>query len=135
MEKYTVDPNCQETQIVGEIPAVVIKHFKLVCPLPPVVKMFPGAIKHIKKKHAAIFAAHHQSIPDIITNPDYVGQNPTEPNSVEMYKYFGDTLLVAIKLDPTGYFYLSSFYDLNNAQNKIPKRLKAGRIVVFSDLS
>jgi hypothetical protein len=134
LQKYTIDPNSTETQCVGEIPAVVLKKYNIQCPSPE-VKMYPGAIKHIKKKHATVFGLYYEKIPDIICNPDYVGQNPKEPQSIEMYKYVGDNLLVAIKLDPSGYFYLSTFYDLNNGNTKIHKRLKSGRIVPFSQLS
>lgn len=134
MKTYTIDPNSTDTQCVGEIPEVIIKKYKLNCPSREVL-MFPGAIKHIRKKHAATFALYYDKIPEIIGKPDYVGRNPKEPDSVEMYKYLGDHLLVAIKLDPTGYFYLGSFYDLNNGPNKIAKRLRSGRIVPFSSLS
>ncbi|WEG15064.1 hypothetical protein PU629_00335 [Pullulanibacillus sp. KACC 23026] len=73
-------------------------------------------------------------MPNIISNPDYVGQNPKEPSSIELYKFLTDHLLVAIKLDPSGYLYLSSFYDLHNGSDKIKKRLRTGRIVPFSSI-
>ena len=134
LKTYKIDPNCAETQCVGEIPASIIKKYNLQCPSNEVL-MYPGAIKHIKKKHAATFVLYYERIPEIICNPDYVGQNPKEPQSIEMYKYLDEHFLVAIKLDPTGYFFLSTFYDLNNGQNKIAKRLRSGRIVPFSSIS
>jgi hypothetical protein len=130
---YTVDPNSTDTQCVGILPKKIIKKYGLSCPSDEVY-MYPGAIKHIKKNHAATFALYYDKIPDIISNPDYVGQNPKEPKSVELYKLITDYLLVAIKLDPSGYFYLSTFYDLNNGQTKISKRLRSGRIVPFSSI-
>jgi hypothetical protein len=90
--------------------------------------MYPGLKKHVMKRHPGIFEVYHQYIPDIIKSPDYVGQNPTEPDSVELVKKITDTILLAIKLDPTGYLYVSSFYDLKNAQVKIEKRLRTGRL-------
>lgn len=95
------------------------------------VYIYTGAIKHIKKYHPGIWEQYGQDIPDIIAHPDYIGVNPKVDNSVELYKYVNDNLLLAIKLDPTGYLYVSSFYDLDNAQHKIQKRLKSKRIVAY----
>ncbi|MDQ0160864.1 plasmid-related protein [Alkalibacillus salilacus] len=134
MSDYTIDPNSKETQVVGKIPQKILDHFSINCPNRE-VQMYPGAIKHlIKHDHFNIFMSHHRNIPNMIRNPDYVGQNPKEPNSVELYKQLSETLLVAIKLDPSGYLYLSSLYDLHNADHKIQKCLKSGRIIPFSDI-
>ena len=67
----------------------------------------------------------------ILREPDNIGKNSTEPNSIELYKQLGDHLLLAIKLDPTGYLFVSSLYDLKNAPAKIQKRLASKRIVPY----
>lgn len=90
------------------------------------IYIYPGAIKHIKKKHIEDFNKYFKFIPDIISNPDYVGKNPKEKDSIELIKYIDDNVLVAVKLDPSGYLYLSSMYSLT--ESKVPKRLKSGRI-------
>lgn len=41
--------------------------------------MAPGFRKHVHKKHAA-FVRYIESIPDIVSNPDYIGVHPTESN-------------------------------------------------------
>lgn len=134
MQKYTINPHSQVKQAVGMLPEVIVKTYNLSCPSNEVL-MYPGVIKHLKKReHEETFLTYYDRIPDIISNPDYVGQNPKEPNSIELYKQLDDHLLVAIKLDPSGYFFLSTFYDLNNGAYKIQKRLKSGRIVPFSSL-
>lgn len=134
MQAYKIDPNSQQVQTVGRLPDSIIKNYNLSCPSNEVL-MYPGVIKHLKKRdHYSMFLTYHEQIPDIITSPDYVGQNPKEPNSIELYKVLDDHLLIAIKLDPQGYFFLSSFYDLNNGEHKIQKRLASGRIVEFSSL-
>ncbi|GAA0472754.1 plasmid-related protein [Alkalibacillus silvisoli] len=134
MSNYTINPNSRETQVVGKIPQKILDYLSIKCP-DKEIKMYPGVIKHLSRSgHYNIFMEHYQSIPDMISQPDYVGQNPKEPNSVELYKRLSDTLLVAIKLDPSGYLYLSSFYDLHNADHKIQKRLRSGRIIAFSDI-
>lgn len=98
-------------------------------------KNFPGAIKHIKKRHPGIFEQYYELIPDIIESPDYVGQNPREPStSVELIKLVSEHLLLAVKLDPSGYLYVSTLYDLNNGMIKVQKRLKSGRLIPFNQL-
>lgn len=96
------------------------------------VYMFSGSIKHIKKRHPGIWEKHGQEIPNIISSPDFIGMNPSEPNSLELYKHLSEEVLLAIKIDPTGYMFISSFYNLHNASVKINKRLRNGRIVKYS---
>ncbi len=95
------------------------------------VFIYSGAIKHIKKNHPGVFEQYGHLIPTIVTSPDFVGKNPKEPNSVELYKIVNDHLLLAIKCDPSGYLYVSSLYTLNNGPYKIQKRLASGRIVPY----
>jgi hypothetical protein len=130
--KYTVDPGATTAQLVGKMDTATINSL-LGISLPDVeVYMYPGVIKHIKRKHRGIFETFHHLIPDILLNPDYVGKNPKEPHSVELYKRLSPDLLLAIKLDPSGYLYLSSMYDLNNGETKINKRLASGRVVPYT---
>jgi len=83
------------------------------------------------KNHEEDYNKYFHLIPDMIESPDYIGQNPKEPNSVEIYKVISDHVLIAIKLDPSGYMFLSSMYSLDNGQYKVQKRLKSGRIVPY----
>lgn len=116
-------------QIVGSLKQEITD---LLCiNLPPAdILIYPGAIKHIKKNHEESFIKYFQYIPEIINSPDYVGVNPSEPNSVEFVKIFSDNILVAVKLDPKGYLYLSSMYELTPV--KVPKRIKNGRLKKFT---
>lgn len=123
----------QSRQCVGLLNQVIIDAYNLTCDTNE-VWLYSGAIKHIKKHHPGIYEKYEIHISSIIESPDYVGRNPKEPNSVELYKKVDNNLLLAIKLDPSGYFFLSSLYDLNNAETKIAKRLRSGRIVAFSDI-
>lgn len=131
MPNYTVNPYSSQIQIVGLLDLVSIQTLLGITFPSAEVYMYPGVVKHIKKHHPGIFEQYHHLIPGMIAKPDYVGQNPKEPNSVELYKVVNDHLLMAIKLDPTGYLYLSSFYDLNNGPYKVAQRLSSGRIVPF----
>ncbi|PAF18629.1 hypothetical protein [Terribacillus saccharophilus] len=70
-----VNPNGTKTQTAGKLPEKVINRYNLKCSSNDVL-IFPGAIKHIKKNHEQIFLQHCHHIPSMISNPDYVGQNP-----------------------------------------------------------
>lgn len=127
-----VNPNATNTQLVGIIPECVINHYSIQCASLEVY-MPPGVMKHLKKRgHWNDFLIHHQDIPNMIANPDYAGQNPKEPNTVELYKVIGDHIILPTKLNAASGLFLSSFYILDNGADKIQKRLRAGRIHPFS---
>jgi hypothetical protein len=130
---YSIKITETEVQTVGYVSDEVVNGL-LGLGLPAgEVHLYPGAIKHVKKKHGEEFWNNNYSlIPDILANPDYVGKNPKEPDSIELIKD-GVYLLIAVKWDDDRkYFYLSSFYTLDNGEYKIRKRLSSGRIVPYS---
>ncbi|MCO7138144.1 PBECR2 nuclease fold domain-containing protein [[Clostridium] leptum] len=85
-----------------------------------------GLLKHIEKRHPSC-VSYIELIPSIIENPDYVGHNPKEPDSVELVKVIDKNMQVAIKLDAkNNYLYIASLYDISDV--KIVKRLHSGRL-------
>jgi hypothetical protein len=129
-----INPYATETQLVGIIPECIIKHYSIQC-AGPEVYMPPGVLKHLKKpkqNHWNDFMTYHQDIPAMIAAPDYVGQNPKEPNTVELYKVVSDHVLLPIKFNTDTGLFLSSFYILDNGADKIQKRLRVSRIHPFS---
>ncbi|WP_409276400.1 plasmid-related protein (plasmid) [Neobacillus sp. SCS-31] len=124
----TINPNATTTQLAGYVPQEVLDHYSIQCPSNEVT-IPPGVLKHIRKqRHWVEFMQYYQDIPDMIANPDYAGQNPKEPGTVELYKVINDHLLLAIKVDPSTGLFLSSFYKLDNPQSKVAGRLRNGRI-------
>jgi len=80
--------------------------------------MAPGLRKHVKKRHKD-FLKYLDIISDIITNPDYIGVNPNEPNSVELVKIYDHIILVSVNLSmdtEKKYLYVSSLYDISNGK-------------------
>ncbi|HET7578783.1 MAG TPA: PBECR2 nuclease fold domain-containing protein [Bacillales bacterium] len=135
MGEYAVNSNATERQIVGEVD--IYKVYRLTRVQFPEgagkVFMYPGFIKHLQKNHPGRFEMYYHLIPSIILEPDYIGQNPKELESIELYKRVNDVLLLAIKFDAKrGYLFLASFYELDNWKKKIKKRLRTGRIVPYS---
>lgn len=126
-----VNPYAIETQLVGIIPESIINYYSIECSNLNVY-MPPGVLKHLKKRrHWNDFVKYHQYIPNMIANPDYVGQNPNKPNTLELYKVMNGHILLPIKLNTVTGLFLSSFYRLNNGPNIILQRFRNGRIHPF----
>jgi phage-Barnase-EndoU-ColicinE5/D-RelE like nuclease3 len=130
--KITINPYSKETQLVGIVPKCVVDYYGIPCSSYE-VHMPPGVLKHLKKKgHWQDFLKYFEDIPAAISNPDYAGQNPKEPGTVELYKVMSDHVLIAIKMNPDTGLFLGSFYTLDNGAEKIKKRLRVKRIHPFS---
>lgn len=129
---YTIDINGTSTQTVGKLNLTAVKRLTGLDFPTAEVRLYPGALKHIRKEHSATLNQYGLLIPDMIANPDYIGKHPKEPNSIELIKQVAEDLLLAIKFDPSGYLFVSSFYELNNGTRKIQNRLASGRLVPYS---
>lgn len=76
MGNYTVNINSTKRQIVGQLNIIAVKRLTGIEFTESEVYMYPGAIKHVKRKHTGIIEQYGHLIPDIIHTPDYIGQNP-----------------------------------------------------------
>lgn len=85
----------------------------------------------LKRKHFKCLK-YIDYIPDIISEPDYIGINPNEPGiSIELIKQYADNVMIGIKLDTDGdYLYVSTMHDVQ--ESKITRRLHGGRLKKFS---
>lgn len=85
-----------------------------------------GLAVHVQKHHPN--EVHNiQLIPQIIADPDYIGHNPKEPNSIELIKVLSANTMVCIKLDAGNcYHYVASVYEISDG--KLQNRLKSGRL-------
>ncbi|MDP4085785.1 MAG: plasmid-related protein [Bacillota bacterium] len=132
MTNIVINPYAISTQLVGIIPEAVVKYYCINCSSYEVF-MPPGVLKHLKKHdHWDDFLQYHTDIPNMIAVPDYAGQNPKEPGTIELYKVMSEHILIAIKMNPNSGLFLGSFYKLDNGAQKIQKRLRTGRIHPFS---
>lgn len=86
----------------------------------------PGLLVHVQKRHPGE-VGNLALIPQVIQNPDYIGKNPKEPDSVELVKVFQNNVMVCIKLDNSnGYFYVATVFEINNS--KLQNRISSGRL-------
>ena len=70
-------------------------------------------------------------IPNIISDPDYIGINPHEPqNSFELVKKISDNVQIGIKLDQKNdYWYVATLHTITNA--KLLHGIQNGRLRQF----
>lgn len=85
-----------------------------------------GLATHVAKRHPNEIGnlAH---ISTVISNPDYIGQNPNEPDSIELVKTISNNVMVCVKLDKGhNHMYVASVFNITNA--KLQNRIKSGRL-------
>jgi hypothetical protein len=71
-----------------------------------------GLYKHVLKNHAE-YIGYIELIPEIIEHPDYIGINPSVPDSIELMKLYDEHILISIELDRhKDYLYVSSLYKI-----------------------
>jgi len=86
-------------------------------------------MKHISRRHPDC-VRYYADIPDIIADPDYIGKDPTKPDSIEIIKKLDEYVQVAINLDKKdNYLYVASLYC--QTQAKVSRRIESGRYVRF----
>lgn len=90
-----------------------------------------GLPSHMVKRRHFNCLKYIDYIPDIISEPDYIGMNPNEKEtSIELIKRYENNVLIGIKLDTDGeYLYVSTMHDVQ--ESKITRRLHSGRIKEF----
>ena len=95
----------------------------------PTLKIYQseGLKTHLLKRKHYDCLKHLPDIPEIIANPDYIGVNPKEPNSVEFIKVYDKNISVGVKVDASGdYLYVATMYSVQ--ASKIGRRLHSGRL-------
>lgn len=91
-----------------------------------------GLATHVRKHHPNE-VGNIDFIPTIIAEPDYIGQNPKEPDSIELVKIISANIMVCVKLDRKhGYHYVASVYEISNG--KLQNRIQSGRLKKFPPL-
>lgn len=82
-------------------------------------------IEHIKKRHPYEYDKYFSDIEDIIANPDYIGQNPSDKSIafVKTYQIESEYIRVAVKIMTSGRCYAKTLHLLStyNAERYIEK--------------
>ena len=75
-----------------------------------------GLIAHVKKRHPSD-VDKLRYIPEIISNPDFIGKNPKEPSSIELVKILDAR---------NNYFYVATLFEITTG--KLESMIKSGRL-------
>lgn len=85
-------------------------------------------IAHMESSHPSDYAKYKDQIQNILTYPDYVGQNPND-NSIEYVKNFiidNKYVKVAVRLSSGNKYYARSLYVLNS--RRVENFIKKGTL-------
>ena len=88
----------------------------------------PSNVAHMKSSHPADFAKYGSQLTQILANPDYVGQNPSD-GSIEYVKEYcvdNEYVKVAVRLSKSDRYYARSLYVLNN--NRVRNYIAKGTL-------
>ena len=98
--------------------------------LPTSIYQTDGLRTHVRRRHPEC-EGYLSRLPDIISNPDYIGRSPNESlNSFELVKTFDQNVQIGIKLDSGGdYWYVSTLYVITT--DKLNHRLQSGRLRTY----
>lgn len=113
------------TQNIGSIRNEILDILELAVENREIV-IYPGAVRHIKRRHPHAFKIYFNKIPEVIQSPDYVGMSSQNPQRIELVKKYKDNILVALKLDGDQHLFVSSMYIIE--ENRIDKRVAYGRL-------
>ena len=82
-------------------------------------------IEHIKNRHPAEYEQYFPRIREIISDPDYVGQNPSDKSIafVKVFQLGSEYIRVAVRVTPKGTYFAKSLHILStyNAERYIER--------------
>jgi hypothetical protein len=84
------------------------------------IYMGESNILHMLSRHPLDYEKYGQYIPEILSRPDYVGENPTD-GSIEYVKEYiieNEFVKVAVRLTGNGVLYARSLYVLNHKRTE-----------------
>ena len=68
-------------------------------------------INHMIKKHKSIYLKYHDKLPQVISNPDYIGVND-ENGSLEYIKIFSEYIKIAVRVAGDNKLYVRTMYQV-----------------------
>lgn len=88
-----------------------------------------GLMTHLINRKHYTAAKYIDYLPDIITNPDYVGTNN---GSIELVKCYKDNIFISIKLDvKKSNYYVATMFEVK--QSKIDSYVRSGRLIPIDE--
>jgi hypothetical protein len=107
-------------KVVGEVTEQIASLLGIDLPEDRRIYFAPSNLAHMQTSHPDEFLKYGQYIEQILSLPDYVGQNPSD-GSIEFVKeFFVDShyVKVAVRLSKSGRYFARSLYVLNHNRVK-----------------
>lgn len=106
----------------------MIAALNLSLPVGEPIFLGPTNVAHMQAKHAADYIKYGGYIPQILANPDYVGQNPSDGSIeyVKEYQVNNEFVKVAVRISSNGTLFARSLYVLNS--NRVNNFIKKGTL-------
>lgn len=130
-KNIVIEENKFNAQTVGMIRNEVLEKLELQIENKQII-IYPGAVRHIKRRHPHAFKMYFSKIPEVIQNPDYIGVSSQSPKRIELVKKYKDTILVALKFDDDLNLFVSSMYIIED--NRVDKRIVYGRLEAIKSM-
>ena len=114
--------------VVGSISEHITQLLGLRTPKDCSIYLGQSNLSHMQNSHPADFAKYGAELGNILRNPDYVGQNPSD-GSIEFVKEYqvdNEYVKVAVRLSNADRFYARSLYVLNN--NRVKNYIAKGTL-------
>ncbi len=118
----------QHNMIVGQVTTNIASKLGIALPLDTNIYLGLGNIQHMITRHPNEYLRYGTKISQILTSPDYVGQNPKD-GSIEYVKEFlihGEFVKVAVRLSGSDKFFARSLYVLN--PNRVNNFIQKGTL-------
>ena len=122
------DKGIKPVQIVGQVNEQVEKLLSLSNIKDRNIYFSPSNLEHMKTSHPEDFKKYGSKLSEILSVPDYVGQNPSD-GSIEYVKEFfveGEYVKVAVRLSGSDKYFARSMYVLN--RNRVERFIAKGTL-------
>ncbi len=122
------DKGIKPVQIVGRVNEQVEKLLSLSNIKDRNIYFAPSNLEHMRTSHPEDFERYGDKLSEILSIPDYVGQNPND-GSIEYVKEFlveGEYVKVAVRLSHSDKYFARSLYVLN--KNRVERFIAKGTL-------
>ena len=117
-----------DIKTVGTVSPLVESLLGITVPGDRSIYLGASNVAHMQSSHPADFAKYGSELTNILSNPDYVGKNPSD-GSIEYVKEYlveGEYVKVAVRLSKSDRYYARSLYVLNN--NRVRNYIAKGTL-------
>jgi hypothetical protein len=106
----------------------VVSTLSLQCPAGTPIYLGKTNIAHMQQKHPADYEKYAPFINEILSDPEYVGINPTDDSIeyVREFKIHHEFVKVAVRISLSGKYFARSLYALN--PNRVHNFLRKGTL-------